>query len=203
MTRRAFLFVLLAAAGCSARPAANAGGSTANMRLTVAPLALEPPPVYALIGYRDKLKLTSQQVTTLDSIATGVRAENGVLIDSLQAKGITNNRAPGLLQVNPSERPLLEQIRANNKGVLDRVAAVLTPEQETEVCTLYEVDQRDSQNNRPRRSSPAMDPYGRSLPQRPDSSLVVRGFSVWPWCQASAAARDSAAARSQGGRRGR
>jgi hypothetical protein len=196
MNRRVLLFVTLVMAGCSARPAANAGGSTANMRLTVAPLALEPPPVYALIGYRDKLKLTSEQVTTLDSIATGVRAQNATLIDSLQAKGITNNRAPGLLQINPTERPLLEQIRTNNKDVLDRVAGVLSPEQETEVCTLYEVDQRDTRGPGGQRRQPALDPYGRTNPAalRADSSLVVRGFSVWPWCQNSAASRDSTAA---------
>ena len=190
MTKRFIvLAALVVAVGCTARPAQEPGQPPANMRLTVIPLALEPPPVYALIGYRDRLDLTSQQVTTLDSLATSVRDENGALVDSLEARAIINNRQPGVLQVNPSERPILDRIRANNRTVIDRVAELLNPEQETAVCELYEQDIREANRRRPR---PQNDPWSnRTRDMRADSSLIVRGFSVWPWCQTTQAARDS------------
>ncbi|MBW3629210.1 MAG: hypothetical protein KY464_07930 [Gemmatimonadetes bacterium] len=190
MTKRFIVLAALAVAvGCTARPAQERGQPPANMRLTVIPLALEPPPVYALIGYRDRLDLTSQQVTTLDSLATAVRDENGALVDSLEARAIINNRQPGVLQVNPSERPILDRIRANNRGVIDRVAELLNPEQETAVCELYEQDIREANRRRPRQQ---IDPWSnRTRDTRADTAHIVRGFSVWPWCQTTQAARDS------------
>jgi hypothetical protein len=196
MTKRFVLAASLAAAvvaACTARSEGGQGDSLANFRMTVAPLALEPPPVYALIGYRDRLELSSQQVTTLDSLATAVREANGILVDSLEEKAITSNRSPGVLQVNPSERPLLDQIRANNRGVIDRVAELLTPDQEEAVCELYEEDLRDLREEQVRRqrSNPNDMFSNRPRETRADSALFVRGFSVWPWCQATNAARDS------------
>jgi hypothetical protein len=193
MNKRFLILASIAVAvGCSgSRPPAEAGAPPANMRMTVVPLALEPPPVYALIGYRDRLDLTSQQVTTLDSLATAVREENSILVDSLEEKAITNNRAPGVLQVNPSERPILERIRANNRGVMDKVAELLTPEQETGVCELYEEDLREANRRRPNQRQNDVWSNRSREQARQDSALVVRGFSVWPWCQTTQAARDS------------
>lgn len=186
------------AAGCSARQQqTDPDAPPPNLRMTVVPLALEPPPVYALIGYRDRLELTSQQVTTLDSLATSVRQENSILMDSLVLKAITSNRSPGVLQVNPSERPLLDRIRTNNRTVIDRVGELLTPDQEKGVCELYEEDLQDmrDQANRRNRSNNNNDMFSnRVRDTRSDSALVVRGFSVWPWCQTTAA-RDSARVR--------
>ena len=201
MTKRFVLVATLAitvVAACTARPRqTDPNAPPANMRMTVVPLALEPPPVYALIGYRDRLELTSQQVTTLDSLATSVREQNSILVDSLEQKAITSNRSPGVLQVNPSERPLLDQIRANNRQVIERVAELLTPDQESGVCELYEEDLRDmrEQANRRNRNNQNDMFSNRVRDTRSDSSLIVRGFSVWPWCQATNAARDSARAR--------
>ena len=201
MTKRFVLAASLAVsvvAACTARQQqSDPNTPPANMRMTVVPLALEPPPVYALIGYRDRLELTSQQVTSLDSLATAVREENNILVDSLEEKAITSNRSPGVLQVNPSERPLLDRIRSNNRAVIDKVAELLTPEQETGVCELYEEDLEDLRAERNRRNRSGQNDAwsNRVRDTRADSSLVVRGFSVWPWCQATNAARDSARAR--------
>ena len=201
MTKRIVLVASLAvavAAACTARsPQSDPNAPPANMRMTVVPLALEPPPVYALIGYRDRLELTSQQVTSLDSLATSVREENSILVDSLELKAITSNRSPGVLQVNPSERPLLDRIRTNNRAVVDKVAELLTPDQEKGVCELYEEDLRDMREEANRRNRTNTNDVwsNRVRDTRNDSSLVVRGFSVWPWCQSTNAARDSARAR--------
>lgn len=190
--RLALLALAALAPACAApRPAANAAPES-NQRMTILPLALEPPPVYALIGYRDRLELSSQQVTALDSIATSVRTVNGPLIDTLQAKAITTNRTPGILQINPAERPILQQIRDNTRRALDQVAEVLTTEQETEVCELYEPD-RPEPPARPRREDPE-DAFRRGTAMRNDSTVTFRGFSVWPWCQRTGAAADSARA---------
>ena len=188
-TRPLQIALLALLAACSAQPAPDTG-PPANARMTVLPLALEPPPVYALIGYRDRLELTSQQVTQLDSIATSVQTANSALIDSLQAKAVTSNRAPGVLQVNPTERPLLQEIRDNTRRAVDQVEEVLTSAQETEVCELYEPDRPTV--NRQRRPEPE-DAFRRGVSSaRNDSSLTVRGFSVWPWCnEDDGEARDS------------
>ena len=191
-TRPALLGLLVLLAACSAQPSPPPG-PPANARMTVLPLALEPPPVYALIGYRDRLELTSQQVTQLDSVATEVRDANALLVDSLEAKAVTTNRAPGVLQINPSERELLQQIRDNTRRAVDQVAEILTAEQEEEVCELYEPD-RPTTQPRPRREEPE-DAFRRGIAMRNDSSLTVRGFSVWPWCNSGGAARDSTASR--------
>jgi hypothetical protein len=192
-TRLAGLALLLLVAGCGAQPTPERAPS-ANARMTVLPLALEPPPVYALIGYRERLELSSQQVTALDSIATTVRVANSPLIDSLQAKAITNNRTPGVLQINPSERPLLQQIRDNTRRAIDEVAGVLTSEQLEEVCELYEPEREEAEDEEEeranRRQSPE-DAFRRGLPFREDSSLTVRGFTVWPWCQRGGAPADT------------
>ena len=203
MTMRFVLVASLAvaaAAACSARQQqTDPNAPPANLRMTVVPLALETPPVYALIGYRDRLELSSQQVTALDSLATAVREENSILVDSLEQRAITSNRSPGVLQVNPSERPLLDRIRTNNRAVLDKVAELLTPEQESGVCELYEEDLRDMRDEANRRNRSRVDPNdawsNRVRDPRSDTTLIVRGFSVWPWCQRTDAARDSARAR--------
>lgn len=187
MNKRALFLVLLTA--CAPRPVAEPGANAANERTMVLPLALEPPPVYALIGYRDRLELTSEQVTALDSTAQAVRDENAPLIDELEEKAFTSTRAPGILQVNPPERPLLEKIRGNNRAALERVAAVLNPEQKTEVCELYEEDRSD-RRDRERRTDARRRGTGPGRGALTDSTMI-RGFSVWPWCRTTPTSRDT------------
>ena len=61
----------------------------------------------------------------------------------------------------------------------------------------YDEDLRDmrEEQNRSRRTNTNDVWSNRVRENRPDSALVVRAFSVWPWCQTSDAARDSADAR--------
>ena len=61
--------LVLAIAACSSGPRGPGDSDGA-----FSPLTLEPPPVYALLGYRADLDLTSQQVAALDSIAEAVVA---------------------------------------------------------------------------------------------------------------------------------
>jgi hypothetical protein len=52
----------------------------------VSPLTLEPPPIYALLGYRTDLELTSEQVAALDSVAEEARDESAPLLRELEER---------------------------------------------------------------------------------------------------------------------
>jgi hypothetical protein len=184
MRSRVFALVaLVIAAACGGQAATERGGAVGQFRTTVLPLALEPPPVYSLLGFRERLGLTSEQVTSLDSIAIAVREANAPLISDIERRAIVNARAPGVLQVNPAERGLVDEVRENNRAALERVADVLTPDQQTLVCDL---NQRDRDRGQFRGGPPPQgqgeDAFRRGAVMRQDTSLVVRAFTLWPWC---------------------
>jgi hypothetical protein len=72
----ALALVLAGCAGPATEPASRPG--TALMG------PIDPPPVYALIGHRARLNLTSEQVATLDSIGQSVHQDNSPLIRRLR-----------------------------------------------------------------------------------------------------------------------
>jgi hypothetical protein len=193
-TRLLVLVPLFIAAACGGQAATEGTGGPGQFRTTVLPLALEPPPVYSLLGYRDRLGLTSEQVTALDSIAIAVREANAPLITELEQRAILNARAPGVLQVNPSERPLLDEVRENNRAAIEGVAELLTEEQQSSVCDLY---QRDRSSGQFRRAPPPQgqseDAFRRGTTVREDTSLIVRAFTAWPWCIPAAPEETTAA----------
>lgn len=164
------MLLILAACGPSRDPAAGS--------LTmVAPLALEPPPIYSLLGYSERLNLTSEQIVALDSIATAVRAENTPLVQELQERATPRRGPVGVLQVDSLNRPLLEEIRQNNREAAEAVGEVLTPEQEAEVCRLNEQERIEREEREGRQRGRA----GRGRRAIPDERIVV-GFLRWPWC---------------------
>lgn len=177
MKKMALFAMLLLLAACGGSRGASAGSMT-----LVAPLALEPPPVYSLLGYRTQLELTSEQIVSLDSIATAVRAENTTLIQQLRERTTPRRGPAGVLQVDSLNRPLLEQIRDNNREASEAVGEVLTPEQEAEVCRLNEQErvQREEREDRQRRSNQD-GRMGRGRGAMADDQIVV-GFLRWPWC---------------------
>jgi hypothetical protein len=175
----ALICLALTVSGCST-PRSRIGSEGGPTMIT--PLMLEPPPVYSLLGFREKLELTSAQITSLDSIATGVHDQNGPLIDQLREQAIPTRNQVGL--VIPDEMgPTLESVRKNNRDAATAVGRVLTPEQQKSVCEILEEQrqERDGRGGRraqPRRSS--------RLGTEADSILASARRSVWPWCSASA-----------------
>lgn len=179
----ALICLTLTVSGCSAstsRPARGAEG----MPTMVTPLMLEPPPVYSLLGFREKLQLTSPQITSLDSIATHVHDQNAPLIQELREEATPTRNQIGLL-IPDELRPKLESVRSNNRAAAQAVGQVLSETQQASACEIFEEqqqnrDNRGGRNARPRRSS--------RLGSEADSILSSARRSVWPWCGSSRSA---------------
>lgn len=155
--------VLLAVAGCSRR-------SAADMEGLLTPLTVEPPPIYAIIGARADLELTSEQVARLDSIATSVQSVNRPLIEDLE--DVSPPSRSGARRLTDEGEPILEQIRANSRQASESVHALLTEDQREEVCDMF--------NRRPGRDGPGA-PQRRASPD----SLAPARFGMgprWYWC---------------------
>jgi hypothetical protein len=146
----------------------------------VTPLMLEPPPVYSLLGFRDKLELTPAQITSLDSIATAVHDQNAPLIDSLRANATPTRSQVGLL-IPDEYRSTLDAVRKNNRDAATAAGKVLTPEQQTSACQIFEEQrqdrERDERTGRTRRPS--------RLGSEADSILASARRSVWSWCRST------------------
>ncbi len=141
------------------------------------------PPVYSLIGDRERLKLTSAQVTSLDSIGVALQAQNSPLIDQvreLQESGGGFRRRVSQQQVEQS-RPLTDQIRENNRRAQEGVRALLTAEQQREACAVRP-DQREADERR-RRSEQAQRSNARRTGFGMDSMMTTSSRrGVWTWC---------------------
>jgi hypothetical protein len=168
MRKIAFASLLIVAACGPAQTAFPAGA--------VNPLALEPPPIYSLLGYRDRLSLTSEQVEALDSIAQDVKRRNDPLVDSLRAVAdARSGRSRGIIPITDETRPALERVRDQNRAAAAAVQDVLSDEQQTQVCRLFEETRQDRLRSRGDRARPV----GQVAPA--DTSLFLSRQS-WPWC---------------------
>lgn len=134
----------------------------------VTPLSLGPPPIYSLLGYRQELDLTSEQVAALDSIAQAVQAENRELVEELR-KASEGNRS-GLMVVRPNGEPILQEIQANHRQAGEAIEKLLDEEQKASVCELFE---RPDQGRRGE--------GGRRRQAQPDPRYLQP--AGWPWCE--------------------
>jgi hypothetical protein len=178
--KRSPLLLLLAVSACSS--ASTPAGPPPSL---VTPLMLQPPPIYALLGYRERLELTTEQIVGLDSIATGLKEENDDLIEELEEKS-SLTRSQTALIVGDEGKPVLEQIRENNRGAAEAVGRLLTSEQQESTCDLFRLE-RDERSRRGRQQrerrgvdQAAADSIWRSLESR-----------TWPWCGAAPARGDT------------
>lgn len=143
---------------------------------SVNPLALEPPPIYSLLGYRDRIELTSEQVESLDSIAQAVKRSTDPIIDSLRAVAdARGGRSRGIIPITDETRPLLEEVRNRNFAAAEAVRQVLTEEQQDRVCRI--VDQRRQEETR--RSADRSRQPQEIAPRDSALFMPLRG---WPWC---------------------
>jgi hypothetical protein len=203
----AFAAMLLAACGGGQAPAPQAGGNprplsardSAQRELFEAYRAAQMPSVYAVIGARERLKLTSRQVTALDSIAEAARELNRPLTDSLRS--LTNSGNGGPIRQPRGEFqsarfiPALRRIAENNRRALAQIQAVLTPEQRTGVCAMAR-EQREQRYGEGARRGGGRRPGGGRGGMRdgigggdmPVAGDTIRGpggrvgVGGWPWC---------------------
>jgi hypothetical protein len=164
--------LLLAGCGGASRGAQNQEG-------VITPLTLQPPPVYALLGARAELNLTSAQVATLDSIAEAFQEENRPLAEELQR--VSGADGPGVYRIRPEGEPILESIQANQKRANESVAAALTEEQRATVCRLFSQPPAGGRGGQPGRAPARMQAGSPG-----DTTRIERSGRpvVWSWCTA-------------------
>lgn len=181
--RRWIVPCLWVLAGCAGNP------EPATPLQVITPLSLEPPPIYALLGHRQDLNLTSAQITQLDSIAESTREANAALVEGLRTRArerASRNRS-GVLQVDEETAPLLERVRASHRRAAEAVRAVLSDEQQATTCRLFGEQRRlDAEQ----RGSATRDRRARRGRQGVPADTVGgwSGRSVWPWCDQGAKA---------------
>lgn len=202
--------LVLAACGGGQRPGtgpAPAPGSEAATRdsvqreMLVAWRGAQMPSVFAVIGARERLKLTGAQVTAIDSIAEAVRIRNEPLTDSLRRFGRSAHGGPINLPSNDAQRRdftvYLRQIGANNRRALDAIQSLLTPEQQTGVCAIARENGAERFGGmRGRRGGfgggeggegggrgGMMGGGARRMPDEMRGDSTARyGLGGWPWC---------------------
>ena len=148
------------------------------------------PRVYALIGQRATLQLTSQQVVALDSLGTAHQEQNAPLLARVrELRGESTGRPRTDPETNAQVRPLLVQIRDNNQAAYDRVRAILNDEQERKVCEVTAEDRREEERRREREVRDRR--FRRPGGMRADTLPAPMAPGGWPWCGARPAAGDT------------
>jgi hypothetical protein len=184
-TRITAVAALALAAACSS------GGGSEAAQSSPAPRAAAPqgvpviggslPSVFALIGARQQLSLTSAQVTELDSINRVWMVRN----DTLQrALGAFDGRR-GTPENVERMHPILIAIAENNQWAGGAVQGALNEEQRRIACTLPGGQGDPPPAQPPRRARRIPEPYGSRERETVPTLQVRRG---WPWCSAPQAA---------------
>jgi hypothetical protein len=178
---------LAALAACGAQPDPESGpapasapspeGMDGSLVLDVSGGAT--PSVYGLLGERQRLQLTSAQVTTLDSIGVVLAAANDSLRRSVREAWNGDRPRPGREQWQRTQ-PALVQMARNNRAASMLVHNTLTEEQRGIACDI----QAEVRARRPepvRRAPPGSRRIGgRRVPA--DSATLRRPPDGWHWC---------------------
>ncbi|HEV2735766.1 MAG TPA: hypothetical protein VGV85_13050, partial [Longimicrobiaceae bacterium] len=148
------------------------------------------PPVYALIGERQDLNLTSAQVTTLDSIGVALAASNQPALTRIQAMQPSGGfRRTSAADVERT-RPLIDSIRDNNRRAQERVQALLTEQQRADVCKMYAPDRAEQRRRESAQREARQLPRGRF---EADTMIASLFSGPWSWCgRQGAVARQAA-----------
>jgi hypothetical protein len=175
MSKRAFalLFVL---AGCG--PVQD----PVNAPRAIPPTALEPPPVYSLLGFRQEIGLSSQQVTALDSVAESVRRGNAPIVQQLRERNPARAEQRGFIVVDSAAQPLLEQLRENNRSAVAAVGEILNPQQRTAACRIFDQSRRDRMTRQSRQAQEAREREARSRARVNRIETDAPGGGPWTWC---------------------
>lgn len=131
------------------------------------------PPIYALLGYREELRLEPNQISALDSIAQQLQREEAPLVEGSRPSRRTRSNRPPL--ADKEEISQFQALQASRERAVQGVRKVLNPEQQTEVCTRF---RESAAEDRDRRSA-TPGPRGRSGDTR---ARLPSGEAIWPWC---------------------
>jgi hypothetical protein len=181
---------LAALAACGGQRAPQDGpapaGGPSDLALTMNAIGGGPPGIYGLIGERQRLSLTSQQVNALDSIAVVWSAADQSLRREL--RDIWGGDRPRGGEGMQRARPVLERIAINNQVATEGVEALLNDDQRNVACQLQAEQRAERGGIAPRVPSTApRGPGGgapRSRPRAADVQAVSREPRGWPWCAA-------------------
>lgn len=166
-------------------------GDSLQRELFTAWRGAQMPSVYGLIGARERLKLTSPQVTTLDSIAEAVREQNRPFADSLARFTRTGSGGPIRMPTNDAQRRdfivILQRMGANTRRGVEGVQAVLNTEQRATACTLAAEERSERFGRRSGRGGMGGGGMGgrrsRGMPGMLGDSVGGGGMGgAWPWC---------------------
>jgi Spy/CpxP family protein refolding chaperone len=205
MTRRtATAAALLFLAACTSSAPSGSPGP-ARMTPDTADFSMEArgpgraPPTFGLIGQREKLGLTSAQVTSIDSVGEDLRVHNEALLRHLRALqdslgGRDRMTARTEQQLLDRGGPEFAQLRANNLQATRAIFDVLTPEQRVTTCSMIRAGTtgmgEGRSSSRQRGEGPGgygryggQDRYGQRRRMQADS-LRERRQSVLFWCPA-------------------
>ncbi|MET0398541.1 MAG: hypothetical protein ABW277_17235 [Longimicrobiaceae bacterium] len=138
------------------------------------------PPVYALIGERQELNLTSVQVTALDSIGVALAASNNPALTQIQALQPSGGfRRTSAADVEKA-RPLIDSIRENNRRAQEAVRTLLTEQQRADVCKMYAPDRAEQRRRENAQRQAREMPRGRF---ESDTVMAASIFSgPWSFC---------------------
>jgi hypothetical protein len=170
-------------AGCGG-PAATPANVTPEAG--VDPAALVAPPVYSLLGFRDRLSLTSEQVARLDSIGGWLDVANRRAQAELRTAssdrdrgqprgGMFGRQAP---QRTPEELAVLDSLATNNRSAVESVRETLTEEQRERVCELV----RPATEEGGRRQGGGRQQQSGGRDGQPGTMMMMGGRYIWPWC---------------------
>lgn len=167
--KRNLMILTVGLSACATGPAPEGPAPT-----LVTPTMLQPPPIYALIGHRDRLELTSEQIEQLDSIAVNLEDRNEDLIDELEERSMPTRNQSGMV-VDEEGKPVLEEIRDNNRKASEAVGRLLTSDQQESTCELFDLDDERRRDRRRPRVRGADE-------EAADSIWAMLESGVWPWC---------------------
>jgi hypothetical protein len=105
----------------------GAGGRNFDIRTIVERIA--PNPVAAIIGMKDTLQLTADQITKLQAVADSLSAQNDTLIKTVEDQLAKGQGGADLAAVFPNIQPKLQQARNNYLAAIKSAQAILTPVQ--------------------------------------------------------------------------
>lgn len=181
-----FGILALAACGTSPAPPPSAPAGSAARAAVAGPI--QPPPVFALIGQREKLGLTSAQVTALDSIGVHIDRANAPLMSRLrELRGEYGGRRNAPRPDSEELQPTLEQLRRNNQQAMEGVRNVLTAPQRTTACEMArEADREAMRDRRGQSAQRDRQPRGMRGAMAADSALTWNRPPTWSWCASPA-----------------